>query len=203
MTTPTHHNQATRVVHACLAVAIVVQLASSLGMVPAEHGHAGNLLFQAHRASGLAAFALLLAFWAVAMTRRVGTPLGAIFPWLSSARLSALRADLRRHLAALFRLRLPAHEDGGALPSAIHGLGLCLVSAMAATGTIYALTGAANPEAPGLAGWAMVVHQSLANLVWAYLVGHAAMALLHHVGSEYDLRRMWSLGRGTPGHGDV
>ncbi len=50
-------------------------------------------------------------------------------------------------------------------------------------------------------GWTHVVlelHQAEANLMWAYLVGHAAMALLHHFLGEATLRRMFSFkaGRG-------
>jgi cytochrome b561 len=190
MTITTRHTYLTRILHGLLAVAIIVQLGSSLGMSPAEDGHAGNTLFGAHEVAGLASFALVLAFWIWAMLRRVGTPLGVLFPWLSAARLSALWGDSLHHLKMLGRLRMPEHQHDGPLAGAIHGLGLSLVTVMAATGTYYYFSGAESPEAAGLP---MLIHVTLGNLVWVYLLGHAAMGLLAHLATGFDLRSMWSL----------
>jgi cytochrome b561 len=48
-------------------------------------------------------------------------------------------------------------------------------------------------------GWTLFVlelHQAAANLMWAYLAGHAAMAGLHHFFGDATVRRMFSLKRG-------
>jgi cytochrome b561 len=37
------------------------------------------------------------------------------------------------------------------------------------------------------------MHGALANVMWAYLIGHAAMALLHQLLGEGILRKMWTL----------
>jgi cytochrome b561 len=42
---------------------------------------------------------------------------------------------------------------------------------------------------------AMTVHLALANLVWAYLIVHAGLALLHHLLRSMRLSTMWSFGR--------
>ena len=59
---------------------------------------------------------------------------------------------------------------------------------MAATGTAYALllqgTDWGRP--------ALFVHASVANLMWAYLIGHAGLAVLHHLtGSDIFSRMFW------------
>lgn len=45
-------------------------------------------------------------------------------------------------------------------------------------------------------GWASAdiqVHALLSKLVWAYLIGHAGMALLHYIFRQRSLRSMWRL----------
>ncbi len=190
---PDRHILATRLLHAGLALAVITQLLTSLVLEPAEDGHAGNLYFEIHEYGGLAAFACVLAFWIVVAVRRRGTEAGALWPWFSGARLSALGRDIRVHLSSLRHLRLPEHDENAALPSAIHGLGLLLVTAMAATGTIYYVINQGDPDAGGLVGIVMFIHTTLANLVWAYLIGHAGFAILQHGFNDYSLRNMWSL----------
>ncbi|MGY9049912.1 hypothetical protein P775_15900 [Puniceibacterium antarcticum] len=187
------HILATRLLHAGLALAVIIQLLSSLVLEPAEDGHVGNLYFEIHQYGGLAAFAFVLGFWITVMVRRRGTSVGALWPWISGARLSALWTDIRSHLSTLRHLRLPVHDDNAALPSAIHGLGLLLVTAMAVSGTIYYFINQGDPDAGGLVGIVMFIHTSLANFVWAYLIGHAGFAVLQHGFNDYSLGNMWSL----------
>lgn len=190
------HTLRTRVLHGGLALAILTQLLTSLAMEGPDDVQSGDLLFQIHRYSGLTAALLALALWLVILTRRRGTDLGALLPWFSGTRLSALWFDLRVHMAALIRLRLPAHDPDAALPAAVHGLGLLLISAMALSGTIYFLQvmlGVHSAEPDGML--AMTVHVMLANLVWAYLIGHAGLGMLHHLLRSASLTQMWSLRR--------
>ncbi|MBT9385224.1 cytochrome b/b6 domain-containing protein [Pseudooceanicola sp. CBS1P-1] len=196
----TRHALPTRLLHAGLALAILVQLLTSLGMEPEEHGHAGNLLYTFHELGGLASLGLVLAFWLWTLARRRGSAPGALFPWLSARRRGLLGADIGQHLRQLSRLRFPEHGPETPLASAVHGLGLCLMTVMAATGTLYLLSGAPDPEA---AGAIMLIHKALANLVWAYLIGHAAMAVLAHLLSGFDIREMWSLDARTKAPADL
>ncbi|WOI56679.1 cytochrome b/b6 domain-containing protein [Palleronia sp. LCG004] len=187
------HNLPTRLVHAGLALAVVTQLLTSLVLQPAEDGHAGNFWFEIHEYGGLSAFALIVLFWIVLTARRRGTPAGLLFPWVSGERLSALWSDIVRYAGALRRLRLPPHDDASPLASAVHGLGILLITAMATSGTLYYFIGNGNPDAGGLVGATMFVHRTLANLAWAYLIGHASMAVLQHLFTDFNLRGMWSL----------
>jgi cytochrome b561 len=86
----------------------------------------------------------------------------------------------------LLRLRAPSDEDG-ALASAIHGLGLLVLTAMAVTGAVYF---AADGTPVGRA--CLTLHKMAANLMWAYLIGHAGLAALHRLlGSDIFSRMFW------------
>lgn len=188
------HALSTRLVHAALALSICTQLATSLLMEGPDEASAGDVLFQIHRYSGLAALALAVLFWMTLALRRRGTAPAALFPWFSGPRRRALRADVAAHLRAVARFRLPANDESGPLASAVHGLGLLLMTAMAVSGGVYAAgvwAGLQSPEPDD--ALAMTVHFALANLVWAYLIAHAGMATLHHLAGASPLRRMWRL----------
>lgn len=186
------HGLATRLLHMGVALSVIWQLGVSLIMQGPRGPQPGDLFFATHSYVGLAAMAVIVLFWANLSLRRVGTAHGALFPWFSAERRAALRADTRAHLAALTRLRLPHYDENAPLASAVHGLGLLLMTLMAATGTLWWF---AAPSAA--AGAFEAGHKLFANLAWAYLIGHAGLAVIHHLRGEASLSEMWSLrGRG-------
>ena len=190
------HNRSTRLLHAGLALAILTQLLTSLAMQGPDDVQAGDLLFQVHRYSGLAALLLAFGLWLTILLRSRGTEIGALIPWFSRRRLALLWQDAKVHGGAALTLRLPEHDPQAALPAAVHGLGLLLISAMAASGATYFVqvaVGLHSAEPDGMI--AVTVHLALANLVWAYLIAHAGFALLHHMLRSMSLSTMWSLGR--------
>lgn len=187
------HSSATRLFHAALAGTIVVQLGTSLAM-PGPDETAGAWMFQLHQYSGLVAAALAFAFWLTILFRRDGTSFGAMMPWFSASRLRILFADVRVHLGAMARLRLPPFEPDSALSSAVHGLGLLLMTVMAGTGlAFYAIVGLGfhSSEPDGM--FVMQAHFLFANLVWVYLIAHAGLAILHQVLGHPSLTRMWAI----------
>lgn len=190
------HNRTTRLLHAGLALAIISQLMTSLAMQGPDDVQAGDTLFQLHRYSGLAATVLAFGLWLTILLRSRGTELGTLIPWFSGRRLAALWRDIKVHGDAALHLQLPSHDAQAALPSAIHGLGLLLISAMAASGAVYFVQvalGMHSAEPDGML--AMTVHLALGNLVWAYLIAHAGLAVLHHLLRSMSLATMWSFGR--------
>ena len=193
---PTRHNRATRLLHAGLALAILTQLGTSLAMQGPDDVQAGDILFQLHRYSGLVAMLLAFGLWLTILLRSRGTAIGDLIHWFSGRRLALLWQDAKVHAGAAVKLRLPEHDPQAALPSAIHGLGLLLISAMAVSGTVYFVQvalGLHSAEPDGMI--AMTVHLALANLVWAYLIVHAGLAVLHHLLRSMSLSTMWSFGR--------
>ena len=190
---PVKHGFPTRFAHIGLALAILTQLGTSLVMHGPGQDHSGNVAFEVHETSGLVALGFAFLFWIVLVARRAGTAPGALFPWTSKQRRAALWEDSRAHLTALTKLRLPDFSAVSPFASAVHGLGLLLMSAMALSGAIYFLFNTGGADAGAAVRAAMGVHLLLANLVWAYLLGHAGLALLHHFTHRMDLREMWSL----------
>ena len=185
----TRHNVPTRLVHAGLASAVLTAVFASLGMEHPKPGRPGNLLFEVHEYGGLAAFTLIVLFWLILTLRKRGTPSGLLFPWFSATRRAALWSDTKHHLAALRRLRLPDHDSESPFASAVHGLGILLVTAMSGTGTLFYFFG----DNGGAMNLVIEVHETLANLVWVYLIGHVSLAVLNHFFTEFNLRSMWSL----------
>lgn len=194
------HSRTTRVFHGALALAIVVQLASAQFMQVPRVGRAANTAFEVHEWAGMVALVLTLVLWGVVMVRTVGTDAGALVPWFSVPRRAGLQADAVHHIRALRALRLPGHQDHSALASAVHGLGLLLMTGMAASGTVYFIAGLLGVQDQSAVHLMMDLHGLGGNLVWGYLIGHAGLALLHHLRSEQSLRTMWSL-RKNPAKG--
>ncbi len=186
------HGLLTRIVHGGLAAAVIAQLLTSLVFAEPKTGRPGDIWFEIHEYVGLAAFGFAALFWLVVAVRRRGTPRALLFPWLSAARRRDLRDDLLAHLRALRRAKLPPYRENAPLAAAVHGLGLLAVTAMAATGMVWWLSGG-GPDAGLLVEAAMALHEALANLVWAYLIGHAGLAALHHYADHARLGEMWSL----------
>lgn len=182
------HGFGTRILHMGVALAVIWQLGVSLVMQGPRGATPGDTLFATHSYVGLASFGLILLFWLNLLVRRIGTEPGALFPWLSTKRRTALWADTRAQAGALGRLRLPHYVEGSALASAVHGLGLLLVTLMAGTGALWWWL-----EPASIARTIEEVHKLFANLAWAYLIAHAGLAVLHHLLGEASLSEMWSL----------
>lgn len=188
------HSFLTRALHGLLAVAILAQLATAQIMqVPRPNRPAtplGASAFDLHELVGLAAMAIVLAFWAWLSLRRLGTEPGRLFPWFSGPRLRELGADIRLHLEAARRLTLPDPEASGALAGAFHGLGLLVALTMAATGTVGWLTWEEGQAMGSFTHSVFEVHEVVANLLWAYVIGHVGMTVVHELLGHRLLRRM-------------
>lgn len=178
----------TRLLHLLIALAVTHQLVVSLIMVVPENNRPGDTYYEFHETVGLATFAIVLAYWLWLVFRRSDRGAGALFPWFSRAGWAAVIADVRVHLASLRQLRLPAIEEQP-LASAVHGLGLLTATVMATTGVLAwsrVLAGSATELL-----WQ--VHVAISNLMWAYLIGHVSIALLHEISGERLLGRMFAL----------
>ena len=158
------HSRLTRLLHAATALAVLWQLGLSLIMVPPDDAPVLGAPMILHEYGGAIALGVLVLFWLNAMTRRTGTSLGALLPWGSPSRLAALWTDVKAHLGALVHLRAPDHRAETPLASAVHGAGLILVTAMAASGLLWWQGPASLTET------AIGLHVLCGNLVWSELL---------------------------------
>ncbi|WP_298282327.1 cytochrome b/b6 domain-containing protein [Acidocella sp.] len=182
---------ATRLLHGGLLLSVIGQLASSEFMSDPVRGQGASGLLLVHEYAGLGSAALVTLFWLWALFRHGETKLARLVPWFSARAIRAVGQDALSQARGLWQGELVSAPDG-ALASAIHGLGLLTVAAMAITGTVYFLWPAA-----AISGLVLDVHSTVANLMWAYLLGHAAMAALHHLLGEDIVLRMFGIGRGV------
>ena len=79
------------------------------------------------------------------------------------------------------------------LASAVHGLGLLLMTVMAVTGTVWFVNETWIYSQSTYMRLDIIAHHLFANLVWAYLIGHALLALVHHYSGQASLKIMWSV----------
>ena len=170
----------TRVLHWLTALAIVTQLGLSLVMQSPGRNRPGDTFFEIHEKVGIATTAILFAFWIWSLLRSGETRIVAFYPWFSWREIRLVVADARK-------LFSPVHESSRERPfaSAIHGLGLLGATVMAASG----LLGYFVASARSLLG----VHEAVAPLMWAYLIGHVAISIVHELRGERIISPMLSL----------
>jgi cytochrome b561 len=136
----------------------------------------------------MAGFAVIVLFWLWTFVRhRSETNAARLVPWCSLSGWRDVLVDARKTARNIMALKAPGGR-AGALVSAVHGLGLLLASAMAASGASYFLLF----EGTSLGGGVLGVHKYLANFMWVYLIGHASMAALHAMlGDDVFARMFW------------
>lgn len=184
----THRSLTTKLLHAALMLSVLWQLGASGLVERPRAGRPANFFYEVHQIVGLTTLGVVLAFWVWSLVRRRETPLAALFPWFSRRRVSAVLADLKAHGAQLLQRRLPAGDEETPLASAVHGLGLLTALGMGATGAWLYVQSVPS-------GLGLQVHKALANLMWAYVVGHAGLAVLHQVTGHPVLERMFGRAR--------
>jgi cytochrome b561 len=185
----------TRFLHLCLAIGITAEMLTSLVMVDPEPGRPPNWWFEVHETLGVALLGVLVAHWLWSLGRSLAS--GAafmLFPWFSAARLRALVGDARDTLAQVGQGRLPDDDQPRPLPAAVQGLGLLLATVLAATGTVMWVGMAPDGAMTGLVHGFKEVHEAVAPLMWAYLVLHPAMGILHQVAGHRTISRMFGRG---------
>lgn len=188
MTTQPAFHRPTQLLHNLVALMITAQLTIGALMHPPHHGEPRSALFEAHEVLGLVSLATVALFVAWIALRRVDTPVGQLFPWFGEARKRML-SQFALLLRGLWRRRLPDAAATEDFASAIHGLGLLAALGMSVSGGVYWVLGDLLGNA-GLAHQVGEVHSALANLMWAYLGGHAFMAVVHQLLGHGTLLRI-------------
>ena len=147
-----------------------------------------------HEQVGLVGLGVLALFWLWTLVRHpLETPVARLVPWFSPSRIAAVFEDIARLVRALFSFRAPPLELD-ALASAVHGLGLLVASFLALSGAAWFYLFAGTPYGRIVMG----MHKLSANLMWAYLIGHALVAVVHHaLGDDIFSRMFWVKRRRT------
>jgi cytochrome b561 len=181
-------SQVTRLLHLALLLIVINQVIGSNFMHRSAPGQGPAFPNQEHYWVGTAGLAAILLFWGWTVLRNAReTPLSRLLPWFSGQRLKELGADVWSVLREVSAMKPPS-DTHDALASAFHGLGLIVVTIMAATGfgSHYVFDGTRAGHI------CMTIHKLFANLMWGYLILHAAIAVFHHFfGSPIFARMFW------------
>ncbi|MGD0639289.1 MAG: cytochrome b/b6 domain-containing protein [Roseiarcus sp.] len=190
----TTRSHVTRLLHLSLLLVVLHQLLSSTVMERPMPGDDPAWPYAMHEWVGVAGLGVLALFWLWTLVRHpLETPLAKLLPWFSPSRVAAVFEDVARLVRALFSFRMPPLELD-ALASAVHGLGLLVASFLALSGAAWFYLFAGTPYGRIVMG----MHKLSANLMWAYLIGHASIALIHHaLGDDIFSRMFWVKRRQT------
>jgi cytochrome b561 len=176
-----------------ITLLVMAQLATSQFMTAPGKDRNEDILFEIHEYTGIVTFALVFGFWVYTLLRSRGTRSDLLFPWFSVEARKAVVEDVGNYLRAMSKLKLPKHAERAPLASAIHGLGILLIVAMASTGVMWFTAIKIGEAATGWADGARELHELFSSFVWAYLVGHAGIALVNQFSGRQALSEMWSL----------
>jgi cytochrome b561 len=184
----TARSHVTRFLHLLLLVMVLHQLLGSQIMERPLPGDEPAWPFVLHEWIGIATLGPLAAFWLWTLIRdRRETPLNRLLPWFSIAGWRAVVVDALRTAGRLLGARYDDDHADGALASAVHGLGVLVASAMALTGSAYFFIFEGTSDGRFVLG----LHKAAANLMWAFVIGHAGAAALHVLLGDGVLSRMF------------
>jgi len=180
------YDRLTRWLHVGLALAIPLQLLSEEFMkrpklvdgIPRIRSAAEANFFEMHEFIGMAALTVVLIhiFWS---TSKSGGGLGRLFPYFKQGGCQSIIAEVKQ-IPGWFSGKLHESAEDSALAGAVHGLGLMLVLVMGLTGsTMFFGMDELTGKMPELVEAMKELHEALGGLVWAYLIGHVGMVVLH------------------------
>ena len=189
------YDRPTRWLHAGIALGVTAQLGLSLIMnAPDDKDEilaSGMplILFQLHELIGFVLLALLLLHWLWSLSGHVQGGLGHLFPWFSRQRMVALRNELME----VKKLKLSDPEKNNTLAGAVHGLGLLAATAMATTGAVIFFNLSDTGHMTRSGEVFHNIHGVIAPLMWAYLIGHFAISVIHKRMGHKNVNDMFSL----------
>jgi cytochrome b561 len=191
------YDRIVRWLHAGIALTVVIQLTTSGIMQVPQPGRAllepQHFFFVMHEWSGMTLVALLVLHWLWVSGGHLAGGWGHLYPWFSRSRLRALFACLKALPAWLREAHSLPPKTMDPLAGAVHGLGLLTITAMALTGAAMVLGMGSGGSMGGFLRAVRWAHVFIASLVWAYLFGHVAMAVLHQVRGERLVTKMFNL----------
>ena len=180
-----------KVTHGLIAISVIHQLAVAEWMSPPWEAKEATaqalLLFEFHETVGLVTL-ILLALMLIGLWRRQKERLAQpIYPWFNADARQKLFKEAQCAAKGLRSCHLPNSVEVPRLARAVQGLGILAVLFMACSGTVIWLLSESSPWLPDV----VEVHEFGSSLVWAYLFGHAGMALWHEFKGERLIRTIF------------
>ena len=146
-------------------------------------------LFQVHEKIGMALLVLLVLHWLWSLSGHVQDGFGHLFPWFSKERMAKVIVEAKEAL----KFKLSDPEISNALAGAVHGLGLLAATGMAATGTVIFFNLSESGHMTKLGETFHHMHGTIAPLMWAYLIAHVVITVIHKRMGHSNVKEMFSL----------
>lgn len=199
MTSNPRYSLITRWLHLGLMLGISAQLLLSTFMEKPRPGVTRGALeslgFRLHEIIGIGLLPLVIIWFLWLFIRRNEAGVRELFPWFNGVQRKAFWEAAKLAASEAVNRRVISDDEIRILVEAIHGLGALCALGMATSGTLVWLGMSADGVMTGWARWVLDFHQALATLMWAYIIGHGGMAVLHHGVGHDNLRNMFRLGR--------
>jgi len=190
-----------RVLHALFALMMVFQLVSEELMkrpklvdgAPRVRSDEQILFFDLHEWFGIT----LLIIVGLRLSLLLGNPdeVRKLFPFTSVEGIRGIIAELKE-VPGWFAGKLRAPSDDDHIAGLVHGLGLLLGLAMGLTGvTMFIGMDPVNGTMDQFVHVMKEIHEVLGELLFYYVIGHVAMALVHQLKGHRPLQRISPLSK--------
>ena len=105
----------------------------------------------------------------------------SLFPWLSISGWKGIFKELAHDIPGWFKGKLKKPEESFRIASSVHGLGILLLLGLGATGIMVFIGLEPNGYMDRDTKAIKDLHSSMGDLIWIFVLGHSAMALLHQL----------------------
>ncbi len=191
-----YYDKFTRLLHWCFALMIPLQLLSEELMKRPKPGRVRDemqvFFFDMHEWVGMLLLAVIVLRFAWAFISKEFS-VQRLYPYMFASRRPGLLKEIKQ-VPSWFKGKLSdLNSNEYYLAGAVHGLGLLLVLAMGITGAMMLYGMAESGLMTGIIHEAKEVHEALGGLLWAYLIAHVGMTIIHKLAGHHLLRRIFSL----------
>ncbi|MES0371432.1 MAG: cytochrome b/b6 domain-containing protein [Mariprofundaceae bacterium] len=187
-----HYDKITKILHWLIASTILMQLLSETFMKRPKPGRIRSedqeLFFEVHEWFGVIVLVLVLLRFVFIMDREEWSKL---FPWITAEGRRGIISELKEVPGWLIgKLRDAGEQDY--IAKTVHGLGLLLALALGISGTVLFVGMNPDGSMDDVVHFFKETHELLGELLWYYVIGHVAMALLHQLMGHRSLQRIFS-----------
>ncbi|MDX8388623.1 MAG: cytochrome b/b6 domain-containing protein [Ghiorsea sp.] len=176
-----YYDKFTRLLHWCFAVMIPLQLLSEELMKRPKPLRIRDDMqvfwFDMHEWVGMLLLTVIVIRFGWAFISKEFS-FERLYPYLYKARRVVLKTELAA-IPGWFKGNFPDLKHEYYLAGAVHGLGLLLVLAMGVTGAMMLYGMEETGLMTGIIHEAKEAHEMLGGLLWAYLIAHVAMTIIH------------------------
>jgi len=116
----------------------------------------------------------------------------SLFPWLSVSGWKGILKELAHDIPGWFKGKLKKPEESFHIASSVHGLGILLLIGLGSTGIMVFMGLEPNGYMDKDTKLIKDLHSSMGDLIWIFVLGHSAMALLHQWAGHRAFQSMFS-----------